>query len=184
MNCKHCGSEINEVEKFCGRCGKEINQNGDKVMGLVAENMSKTKKYITGAISLVVFIVVFSVVRYATQEGFGFIMDSNKPTKQELINQAVTEVKNSTSLPMRIDEFTVWTGIAGTEDAIRYQYTLQDIDIEQVSNTILKNIVAPSLCSNSDTRIILDENINMEYSYSVENSTLNFFFVVSKSDCL
>lgn len=184
MHCAKCGNKLEENAKFCAKCGNTVGQTQEDVSNDAPENVSKSKSILIGAVSILAFIVAFAGVRYLTQEGISSISGNDTVSKQEIINQAVSEVRSSTSFPMQIDEVTLWTGITGTSNALRYQYTLQDVETSQVSNAMLKNLIAPSVCANTDTRYILDNDINMEYSYAVQGSSQTYFFVVSESDCI
>ncbi len=185
MHCAKCGNKLEDSAKFCGKCGNVVGQVDSNISNKEApEEVSKSKSVLVGIVSILAFIVAFAGVRYLTQESISSISGSDATSKQEIINQAVSEVRASTSFPSELDEVTTWTGITGTANAIRYQYTLHDIDESQVSNALLKNMLAPSVCQNVDTRNIIDADINMEYSYNVQGSTQTFFISVSKADCL
>lgn len=185
MHCAKCGNKLEEDAKFCGKCGNVVGQTDNNISNNGApKEVSNSKSVLVGIVSILAFIIAFAGVRYLTHEGVSSISGNNTASKQEIINQAVSEVRASTSFPSELDEVTTWTGITGTSNAIRYQYTLHDIDESQVSNSLLKNILAPSVCQNTDTRNIIDVDINMEYSYAVQGSTQTFFVSVSKADCL
>lgn len=184
MHCAKCGNKLEEGAKFCGKCGNVVGQTDSNISNNDApKEVSKSKSVLVGIFSILAFIVAFAGVRYLTQEGISSVSQNSSLSKQELINETVAEVRNTTTFPMQLDEVTVWTGITGTSNALRYQYTLQDIDESQVSSTVLKNLIAPSVCTNTDTRYILNKDINMEYSYAVQGSAQTYFFIVSKSDC-
>ena len=105
--------------------------------------------------------------------------------RQEFIQEAVQSATSDITFPVEVDQVTTVTGIVATPTAIRYEYTLHDIDESLLSDELLKNGTMPSLCQTAETRIdILDRGINMEYSYQVENSTQTYFFSVSKEDCI
>ena len=109
--------------------------------------------------------------------------DNNSGSKSELINQIVQVVKNQTTLPMQIDQTTKWVDITAEPSAIRYHYILSSIDTNNMTNDSLKNYLSPSICQNEDTKDLLDQDINMEYSYSVENSEEKYFVTLTKTDC-
>ncbi|MFC1687928.1 hypothetical protein ACFL0L_05145 [Patescibacteria group bacterium] len=105
--------------------------------------------------------------------------------KQEFIRQVVEIATSEMTFPTEVDQVTTATGIVATPTAVRYEYTLHDIDESLLSDELLKDNAVPSLCQTSETRNdILDRGINMEYSYQVENSTQTYFFSVSKEDCI
>ena len=184
MYCTKCGNKLEEDAKFCVKCGNTLSQKPKNVSDDDLKNVNKSKSILIGGVSILAFVLTFAGARYLTQESIRSISGGNNVSVQEIINQTVTEIRNTTTFPVQLDEVTLWTGITGTSNAIRYQYTLQDIDASQVNNVMLKNLIAPSVCSNTDTRYVLNNNINMEYSYAVQGSPQTFFFVVSESDCI
>lgn len=181
MHCQKCGNNISEESSFCGKCGgtvvKQINTK------TVANPPEKAGKKIVGVvISILAFIIAFVVFRYITQQGISAV--SNTTSKQDLIHQVVQIAKSKTSLPQELDKVTTYTNIEEDTGAIRYDYILHDIDESQVSNTVLRNILTPSVCQNPSTKSILDKDINLEYSYQVKDSAMTYFVTISKSDCL
>lgn len=155
----------------------------------VPENDPKKEgsKYILGRAIFIIafiifFIIAFASVRYLTQKSTTAISGSD--SKQEIVKQTILQVKSNVEFPQQLDAVTTWTGILEKPNAILYEYTLHDIDINQVNNEILKDYLAPSLCKNKDTKDILDNDILMEYSYKVTESTQSFFVSVDKGDCL
>lgn len=131
---------------------------------------------------VIFFIIAFVSVRYLTQKGAAVI--SGNDSRQEIVKQVIIQVKSTVTLPQQLDAVTTWTGILEKPNAILYEYTLHDIDINQVNNEVLKNYLVSSLCKNKDTKNILDNDILMEYSYKVLDSAQSFFVSVNKGDCL
>lgn len=178
MKCNKCGTENNDSAKFCGKCGQKVEA--------VIENTSPTKKggkksWLGGAIGIIVFILAFVVVRYLTQEA---ISPSNSSvSRADLINQAVSEVKSQMTIPSKIDEITTLTNVTAEPGAIRYHYTLTGADTSNLSNSYLKNYLGQSICSNSDTKNLLNQDINMEYSYIISETGQNYFVTFNKADC-
>lgn len=109
--------------------------------------------------------------------------NQNGTSKIELINQAVREVKTQISLPYQLDQVTKMVDVTAEPNAIRYHYILSGIDTSKITNNLLKNSLIQNLCSNKDTKGLLNQDINMEYSYSVENSTQKYFVSFTKTDC-
>lgn len=185
MYCIKCGNKSSEGDKFCIKCGSPLGQKDVKI----PENAVKKsghkpvlRKVIYVVIFIIAFIIVFVVVRGLTQKGTNSILSSS--FKEALIKQTVLKVKESVALPQQIDAATTLNDILEEPSAIRYEYTLHDIDTSKLSNEMLKNSLVPALCQNKDTRNILDKDINMEYDYKVKNSAKTFFVSISKADCL
>ena len=104
-------------------------------------------------------------------------------SKIELINQAVREVKAQIPLPYQLDQVTKMVDVTAEPGAIRYHYILSGVDTSKITNSLLKNSLAQNICQNKDTKSLLNQDINMEYSYSVENSTQKYFVSFTKTDC-
>lgn len=109
--------------------------------------------------------------------------DNNSTSKTELINQAVREVKAQLPLPYKLDQVTTMVDVTAEPGAIRYHYVLSGVDASKITNELLKNSLGPNICQNKDTKNLLNQDINMEYSYSVENSSQKYFISFTKTDC-
>ena len=108
---------------------------------------------------------------------------SNSASKVELINQAVQEVKAQIALPYKLDQVTTMVDVTAEPGAIRYHYVLSGVDTSKITNDVLKNAVGAGICQNNETKNLLNQDINMEYSYSVENSSQKYFISFTKTDC-
>jgi hypothetical protein len=108
---------------------------------------------------------------------------TNGTSKVELINQAVQEVKAQIPLPYKLDQVTTMVDVTAEPGAIRYHYILSGVDTSKITNDLLKNSLGAGICQNNDTKNLLNQDINMEYSYSVENSAQKYFISFTKTDC-
>tara|TARA_B100000745_G_C20151287_1_gene394707 strand:- start:3079 stop:3633 length:555 start_codon:yes stop_codon:yes gene_type:complete len=184
MNCSNCGNTISEDTKFCGKCGQKL----DTATKAVSQSESGEKKsWVGGAVTVIVFILAFVAFRYLTQEAISpspNLSNQNSTERAELITDTVQEIKSTTALPARLDEVTMWNDVTAQPNAIRYHYTLNDVDTSSLSNSYFKNYLGPTLCSNQDTRYILDQGIGMEYSYAVQGSSQSYFISFTNADCL
>lgn len=104
-------------------------------------------------------------------------------SKTEIINQAVKEVKAQIPLPYKLDQVTTMVDVTAEPGAIRYHYVLSGVDTSKITNDVLKNAVGAGICQNNETKNLLNQDINMEYSYSVENSSQKYFVSFTKTDC-
>lgn len=177
MDCKNCNNTLSNEAKFCVKCGQKIHTDTTPT----SDKKVEKKSPFGAVISVVVFLLAFGVVRYLTQET---ISPSNNYSKAELITETVKEVKSSMTLPSRLDEATLLTDVTAQPNAIRYHYTLSGIDTDSLSNSYLKEFLAPDLCATPETKNLLDQDIGMEYSYVVEGSSQSYFVSFAKIDCL
>ena len=107
------------------------------------------------------------------------------PEKTELIKTTVQETKAALNLPLQFDEVTILNDITPEPNAVRYHYTLVgEIDAGAFSSDLIKDSIGTTLCSNPDTKDILDQGIDIEYSYTAENSGENYFIPFTQADCL
>lgn len=173
MNCTNCNNPLAEGSKFCVKCGQKVSTETKPV----SEQKTGKKSTLTSVVSVIVFILAIGVGRYLTQE-------ATTPSATELASKGATEAKASLTLPKRLDDVTTLVDITSEQNSIHYHYILNDIDTTQISNSLLKNNLTPSVCQNADTKNLLDKGIEMDYSYNVENSSESFFVSITKADCL
>lgn len=103
---------------------------------------------------------------------------------EDLIKETVKEIKAEMVLPNQLDEATKLVDITAQPKAIRYHYILTNVDTKSLSNSYLKNFLITNICQNSDTKNLLNQGIDMEYSYIVEDATEKYFISFNKADCL
>lgn len=106
---------------------------------------------------------------------------ANKYSKAELINLSIKRIKSEMTLPKKIDDVTTMINVSAEPNAIRYHYILSGVTADKITNSYLKNFLASNVCR--ETRVLLDEGINVEYSYIIKNSKEKYFVSFSKSDC-
>jgi hypothetical protein len=104
----------------------------------------------------------------------------NNATK---IKGIVEEAKKGITLPNQIDEVTTLVDITAEPTAIRYHYIISGIDPTQLTNDSFKNSVMPEACKNSDIKDLLNQDVNMEYSYVVSETQQDYLFSITKDDC-
>lgn len=83
--------------------------------------------------------------------------------------------------PKKLDDVTTITDVSAESEAIRYHYVLSGVDASKISNTYLKNFLAPNICK--EIKTLLSEGINAEYAYTVKDTGEQYFVSFSKSDC-
>lgn len=162
---------------------KAINFNNSKIV----PNFDRSRKFSRGEIILTVIGVIwFELVVLGTFSSLipdSYNSSSSGYTTAELVTETVKEVKASMTLPSKIDEVTTLVDVTAEPTAIRYHYVLSGVDTSKLSNAYLKNYLGSSICENADTKNLLNQNINMEYSYVVDSGE-KYFISFTKADCL
>ena len=85
--------------------------------------------------------------------------------------------------PSQLDDVTQLVDITAQTSAIRYHYILTEVNTENLSNSYLKEYLSTSICQDNDIKSFLNQGINMEFSYIVEDSTEKYFIILNKEDC-
>lgn len=181
MNCIKCGHPSIQGSKFCEKCGNPISESPTESTPANIPEKSRGKKFLTGTTSGLIALLVFLAFRFLGSEGVNQL--KQEPTKQEIIHEIVVSANQQATFPQELDEVTTFTGIEESTNAIRYNYTLHDVDENQIDSNALKNMLKPEVCQNSGTKNILDEDINLEYFYKVKNSITTYLITLTKSDC-
>lgn len=127
--------------------------------------------------------IVNKILNKENQSQTTQLNNNNGASKIEIINQAVQAVKTQMTLPYQIDQVTKLVDVTAEPGAIRYHYILSGIDTSKITTDLLKNSVGAGICQNKDTKNLLNQDINMEYSYAVENSVQKYFVSFTKTDC-
>ncbi len=104
-------------------------------------------------------------------------------TKADVIADTVQSVIETVEFPVISNEVMFWTGISGTDTALRYHYLIHSTDVTLLTNLYLKNMLLESVCYTEEILDLLANDINLEYSYTVENSERTFFVEINKADC-
>lgn len=167
---------------------KAINFNNEKIKGT-----SDLKSGFSGGevvliiIGLAWFLLVLWGSFIPAEPDYSFnssnsAQTTNTYSKADLISDTVRQIKAEMVLPNQLDEVTKLVDISAQPDAIRYHYTLSGVDTSSLSNAYLKNFLVSDICGNADTKNLLNEDINMEYSYTVDTGE-RYFITFTKADC-
>ncbi len=184
MFCKNCNTELDSNTKFCSKCGQKVEEESKKEEAkIISEEPKKgIKSTLMSVVSVVVFLLAIGVGKYLIQGDSS--ISSSSQSKEELIIQAVKETKSSMVLPTKLDDSTMLTDITAETNAIRYHAVLTNVDTTGVTDETIKVYLKKSVCGNDATKNLLNRDINMEYSYTVENIAQSYFVSFNKADCL
>jgi hypothetical protein len=138
---------------------------------------SRGKRVLISLLGVVVAVVVAILVRQALTAAFS---DST----EEKVSKAVVQIREQSDLPKQVDSVTTWTGVEAEGNAIHYDYTVSSsVDPASITESAIRDSVGPTLCSNSDTKELLDEDVDMRYTYAFDGSSKTLDTTFTKSDC-
>jgi hypothetical protein len=125
--------------------------------------------------SVLVGVLVAGLVRWGLSNAF-------EPSKQDFVDEGVSQIKEQTQFPKQVDSITTWTGVSAEDGAIHYRYTVA-ADPAQLSEQTVHDSVLSNLCSTKSTRDILDRDIAMRYTYGFQSSDKTIDFEFREADC-
>lgn len=138
--------------------------------------------------SIVALVVFFITLALSYSNIFNYTKDSEQNSsislKEDYIKQLVEDAKKQTILPKQLDNETTMVNIVAEPNAIRYQYVIHNLDVSTLSNESFKSSIRVDLCKDKSAIAVMDQGINIEYSYTVINAQESFFISFSKEDCL
>ena len=138
---------------------------------------SRGKRVLISVLGVVVAVVVAFLVRQGLNAAFS---DST----EEKVLKAVEQIREQSDLPKQVDSVTTWTGIEAEGAAIHYGYTVSsNVDPASITEGAIRDAVGPNLCSNSETKKLLDEDVDMRYTYKFEGSSKTVDTTFTKADC-
>ncbi|KKQ78458.1 MAG: hypothetical protein UT02_C0066G0006 [Parcubacteria group bacterium GW2011_GWC2_38_7] len=114
-------------------------------------------------------------------------IDLNKPmdnvTKENYIIGIVAGIKEVMPLPDTSDQWTTITDVTAEPSAIRYHYVISGLDSNLLTEEFLKRVLLADACADQGFVEILDEGINMEYSYTIAETDQKLLISVTSADC-
>lgn len=138
---------------------------------------SRGKRVLISVLGVVVAVVVAFLVRQGLNAAFS---DST----EEKVSKAVEQIREQSNLPKQVDSVTTWTGIEAEGASIHYDYTVSaNVDPASITEGAIRDAVGPNLCSNSETKKLLDEDVDMRYTYAFEGSSKTVDTTFTKTDC-
>ncbi|ROS33791.1 hypothetical protein [Curtobacterium sp. PhB78] len=138
---------------------------------------SRGKRVLISLLGVVVAVVVAFLVRQALTAAFS---DST----EEKVSKAVVQIREQSDLPKQVDSVTSWTGVEAEGNAIHYDYTVSSsVDPASITESAIRDSVGPTLCSNSDTKDLLDEGVDMRYTYAFDGTSKTLDTTFTKADC-
>ena len=138
---------------------------------------SRGKRVLISILSVVVALVVAFFVRQAITAAFG-------GSTEDKVSKAVEQIRDESDLPKQVDSVTTWTGIEAEGTAIHYDYTVSsNVDPASITTAAVRDAVGPTLCSTKETKRLLDDGVDMRYTYAFDDSSKTLDVTFTKSDC-
>ncbi len=138
---------------------------------------ARGRRILVSLVGVVVAVVVAFLVRQGLNAAFA---DST----EETVSKAVEQIRDQSNLPKQVDSVTTWTAIEAEGAAIHYDYTVSaDVDPAAITEDVIRDAVGPNLCSNDDTKKLLDDDVDMRYTYAFEGSSKTVDTTFTKADC-
>lgn len=138
---------------------------------------SRGKRVLISVLGVVVALVVAFLVRQAFTAAFG-------GSTEDKVSKAVEQIRDESDLPKQVDSVTTWTGIEAEGTAIHYDYTVSsNVDPASITTTAVRDAVGPTLCSTKETKELLDDGVDMRYTYAFDDSSKTLDVTFTKSDC-
>lgn len=181
MTCLKCGARLSEETKFCAKCGAQVGETENKPSATETPKANQ-KSVLKTFVGVLAFILAFVGFRYLISQNSSTVSESM--SKQDIIKASVLYVRNNSTFPSELDEVTTWTGITEQTGAIRYEYAFHDADTSEMSDQTLKNYLTPTVCKSTETKSILDKNIDLQYFYLVTGSPQTYLVTINKADCI
>jgi hypothetical protein len=146
-----------------------------------AEPKRKKGRVIAWSILLSVLALLTFLVIAAIATG-----GSSRPeSSMTLAERAVNEVNSDSTftLPKKIDDVTTLTAITSNGNEIEYHYRLDGADYDNLSDSALYDSIRPNVCSDTDTRELIDAGVTMTYLYEASETTDAYTVRVAGADC-
>jgi len=103
----------------------------------------------------------------------------------EFLTNVASEINKT--LPMMVDKITRLNNVQAFKAKLAYNYTIKKVDELHITAhkivAILKPISIQSICSNPDTQVFPDNDIDIEFNYFKENGQFITKFRVTSQDC-
>lgn len=182
MYCQNCGKKLSEGTSVCDNCNP-----ASKSTVVEEKNQEKQpvkKNYLGVAISLITFVLVFSVVKFVTQEGVKYVSSSSeKASLEENLSKMVIELNRN--LPKTENGITQLPMSSSGKEII-YSYSVPSTQMSFVEfDNNLKNTMPRQVCANKDTRDLLALGAKMTYKYYIADRNALFGIIsITSTDCL
>ena len=142
----------------------------------------KRKRGRTIALSILLSILAIFVVLIVI--GIAYNASSNSSSSPEsIVTSAVEQYKATNSLPQKVDDITTLTDVTADGGTLQYHYDVSGADTSNLTEATLYGALQPKLCSNTDTRSLLNSGVVMQYLYTVTETGQQYTINIRSNDC-
>ena len=164
--CKKCDKVNSEISKYCSQCGYELPKNEPIKMEEPKKN-SKPEKNKKQILSLLIGVLAFGISFFGVKTLFhnSLSFDKAMMTIASDINE---------SCPIMIDNVTrLDNTIALPDNVFQYNYTLVDLEKNEINIDELREYIEPNVINNvktnPDMKEFKDNKVTMAYNYKDKN---------------
>lgn len=192
MFCENCGEKLDQGAKFCSKCGSQANHilesknnktsskdQNDKI------KKSKARSYLYVATFLVAFVIAVPIGKWAMQSFLSLFSSKSSQSKnvEESLIQVSAEINKT--LPKKVDSATQLTSttVSGKDLIYAYEILTNNPITQNDLDSSLKSSLIKGVCSNADTKNLLDMGVGLIYSYSDNNGKYIGKIPVYLSNC-
>ncbi len=178
MYCKNCGSEINENQKFCPKCGNVI-ESKSKLPENIELNSTNKRKFPIWAVIVAIILVIVIIVTI-------FFVGHNKTTPyQDFIasNQVNIYERDNYTYSIKNDNYNYSYKFSEdvTNQKIISAYEINDTYMITVSMALDKQLLIVDLFRNDGDEYIKIDSSDLDYVMIYEN-ILEHFAIFKKAD--
>lgn len=147
---------------------------------IVTEKIETPKERVILVVVIVTVVIIVGGSIFATQN------NNSSNSKEILIKQIVDEIKNGRTFPEKISDDNTLSDITAESNAIRYHFIVSGVDLSILNDDDLNDVKKRTVSGICDSGLtdILNEDINIEYSYFDNTSQKTYLISATKNDCL
>jgi len=162
--CHNCGAINSNLSKYCSQCGYELSKLKSSIKQESNNDKSNSRKKI---IQVIVGICAFIISFFISQKIF-----NNEIDYDESLVKVSSEINKN--CPITVDKDTrLDNTITLPGKVFQYNYTLLNIEKQQINIDELEKFIRPNVVNNirtsPDMKSFRDNDVNLSYNYKDKN---------------